>query len=106
MIIVFNFFKFISGSMYLYLYLDERRGVQETTRSMRSKEFPRAQPEEPPEIEYWYFPVRPKSSQGTDIIEFKKVIKPVPSTGTLLAGTSPRACTVEYLLLCIYSEKT
>ena len=38
----------------LSLYLDERRGVQGNT-SMRSREFPRAQPEGTPETECWYF---------------------------------------------------
>ena len=38
----------------LSLYLDERRGVEENT-SMRSREFPRAQPEGTPETECWYF---------------------------------------------------
>ena len=58
----------------LSLYLDERRGVQGNT-SMRSREFPRAQPEGTPETECWYFPVLPDSSQGTDIIQFIKVMK-------------------------------
>ena len=58
----------------LSLYLDERRGVQGNT-SMRSREFPRAQPERTPETECWYFPVLPNSSQGTDIIQFVKVMK-------------------------------
>ena len=51
----------------LSLYLDEWRGVQENT-SMRLREFPRAQVEGTPELECWYFPVLPNSSQGTDII--------------------------------------
>ena len=55
----------------LSLYLDERRGVQGNT-SMRSREFPRAQPKGTPETECWYFPVLPDSSQGTDIIQFLK----------------------------------
>ena len=38
----------------LSLYLDERRGVQGNT-SMRSREFPRAQPVGTPETECWYF---------------------------------------------------
>ena len=38
----------------LSLYLDERRGVHGNT-SMRSREFPRAQPEGTPETECWYF---------------------------------------------------
>ena len=42
----------------LSLYLDERRGVQGNT-SMRSRDFPRAQPEGTPETECWYFPVLP-----------------------------------------------
>ena len=50
----------------LSLYLDKRRGVQGNT-SMRSREFPRAQPEGTPETECWYFPVVPDLSQGTDI---------------------------------------
>ena len=58
----------------LSLYLDERRGVQGNT-SMRSREFPRAQPEGTPKTECWYFPVLPDSSQGTDIIQFIKVMK-------------------------------
>ena len=58
----------------LSLYLDERRGVQGNT-SMRSREFPRAQPEGTPETECWYFPVLPDLSQGTDIIQFIKVMK-------------------------------
>ena len=32
-------------------------------------------PEGTPETEYWYFPVLPDLSQGTDIIQFIKVIK-------------------------------
>ena len=55
-------------------YLDQRRGVQGNT-SMRSREFPRAQSEGTPETECWYFPVLPDSSQGTDIIQFVKVMK-------------------------------
>ena len=43
----------------LSLYLDERRGVQGNT-SLRSRE---------------YFPVLPDSSQGTDSIQFIKVMK-------------------------------
>ena len=39
------------------------------------REFPRAQPEGTPETECWYFPVLPDSSQGTDIIQFIKVMK-------------------------------
>ena len=58
----------------LSLYLDEGRGVQGNT-SMRSREFPRAQPEGTPETECWYFPVLPDSSQGTDIIQLVKVMK-------------------------------
>jgi hypothetical protein len=58
----------------LSLYLDEGRGVQENT-SMRSKEFLRAQPEGTPERKFWYFPELPASSQGTDIIQFIKVMK-------------------------------
>ena len=58
----------------LSLYLDERRGVQGNT-SMRSREFPRVQPEGTPETECWYFPVLPNSSQGTDIIQFINVMK-------------------------------
>ena len=38
----------------LSLYLYERRGVQGNT-SIRSREFPRAQPEGTPETECWYF---------------------------------------------------
>ena len=38
------------------LYIDERRGVQENT-SMRSREFPRAQPEGTPKTECGYFPL-------------------------------------------------
>ena len=38
----------------LSLYLDERRGVQGNS-SMRSREFPRVQPEGTPRTEYWYF---------------------------------------------------
>ena len=38
----------------LSLYLDKRRRVQENT-SMRSREFPRAQPDGTPETECWYF---------------------------------------------------
>ena len=58
----------------LSLYIDKRRGVQGNT-SMRSREFPRAQPEGTPMTECWYFPVFPDSSQGTDIIQFIKVMK-------------------------------
>ena len=58
----------------LSLYLDERRGVQGNT-SMRSREFLRAQPEGTPETECWYFTVLPDLSQGTDIIQFVKVMK-------------------------------
>ena len=58
----------------LSLYIDERSGVQGNT-SMRSREFPRAQPEGTPETECWYFPVLPDSSQGTDIIQLIKVMK-------------------------------
>ena len=36
------------------LYLDERRGVQGNT-SMRSRKFPRAQPEGTPKTKCWYF---------------------------------------------------
>jgi hypothetical protein len=61
-------------SAVLCLYLNERRGVQGNT-SMRSREFPRAQPEGPPETECWYFPVLPNSSQDTDIIQVIKVMK-------------------------------
>ena len=46
----------------LYLYLDERRGVQENT-SMRSSEFLRAALEGTLETECWYFPVLPDPSQ-------------------------------------------
>ena len=53
----------------LSLYLDERRGVQGNT-SMRSREFPRAQPEGTPETECWYFPVLPSSRLGTDSVQF------------------------------------
>ena len=45
----------------LCLYLNERRGVQGNT-SMRSREFPRAQPEGTHETECWYFPVLPDLS--------------------------------------------
>ena len=58
----------------LCLYLNERRGVQGNT-SMMLREFSRAQPEGTPETECWYFPVFPDSSQGTDIIQFIKVMK-------------------------------
>ena len=66
-----------SGVFYwtvLILYLDKRKGVQENT-STRSKEFPRAQPKGTPETKCWYFPVLPDLSQGTDIIQFLKVMK-------------------------------
>ena len=58
----------------LSLYIDKRRGVQGNT-SMRSREFPRAQPEGTPKTECWYFPVLPDSSRCTDIIQFLKVMK-------------------------------
>ena len=48
------------------------------------------------EVKCCYFPVLPDLSQGTDIIQFLKV---------LLAGTRPRACTVEYALMSICSDK-
>ena len=58
----------------LSLYIDERRGVQGNT-SMRSREFPRAQPKGTPETECWYFFVLPDLSQGIDIIQFINVMK-------------------------------
>ena len=42
--------------MLLYLYLNERRGLQENT-SIQSWEFLRAQPKGTPKTECWYFPV-------------------------------------------------
>ena len=61
----------------LNLYLDERRGVQGNT-SMRSREFPSAQPEATLETECWYFSVLPYSSKGTDIIQSIKVMELYP----------------------------
>ena len=55
------------GKCLLYLYLDEKRGVQENT-SMRSREFLRAQHKGTVETEYWYFPVLPDMSHDTNII--------------------------------------
>ena len=52
------------------MYLDKRTGVQENT-SMRSREFPRAQPEGIPEC--CYLPVLSDSSQFTSIIHLLKV---------------------------------
>ena len=43
--------------------------------SLRSMEFPRAHLEGTPNIECWYFPELPNSSQGTDIILFLNVMK-------------------------------
>ena len=40
-----------------------------------------AQPEGPPQTECWYFPVLPDLIQGTNIIIFLKIMKPVPSLG-------------------------
>ena len=58
----------------LILYSYEMRGVQGNT-SMRSREFPRAQPRGTPETDCLYFPALPDSGQGTDIIQFIKVMK-------------------------------
>ena len=58
----------------LYIVIDERRGVQGNS-SMRSREFPRVQPEGTPKIECWYFPVLADLTRCTDIIQFLKVIK-------------------------------
>ena len=63
----------ISGTLPC-LYLDERRGVQGNT-NMRLREFPRAEPEETPDTECWYFSVLPNSSQGTNIIQFINLMK-------------------------------
>ena len=51
----------------LYMYLDERRGVQKNT-SMRLREFLRAQTKVTPETKHWYFPLLPDLSQDTEII--------------------------------------
>ena len=62
----------------LSLYLDERKGGSTGSISMRLREFPMAQPKGTPETECWYFPVLPDQSQGTDIIQFIKVMKLKP----------------------------
>ena len=67
----------VQSALVLSLYLDERRGVQENT-SMRSRKFPRAQPEGTPMTESWYFPVIPNLSQVTDIIQLIKMTKLKP----------------------------
>ena len=67
-------FQAVLYHIVLSLYLDKRRGLQRNT-SMRLREFLRAQPEGTPETKCWYIPVLPDLSQGTNIIQFIKVMK-------------------------------